>query len=158
VLRYAFSRVIERIMEGSAGRGIDIRISIILHLPPLFNTVCCAGNRRQRLHRGPVAGGGRVDLVEHDDRRRARHLHLDQVIDCQREIAFGLVERTPDDHTGGVVRNNFVYRSATIAGDAAIGVFDSPNTQVLHNTILIGNLSLAHRISIRADDRRTHRQ
>jgi hypothetical protein len=58
-------------------------------------------------------------------------------IDCQREIAFGLVERTPDDHTGGIVRNNFVYRSATIAGDAAIGVFDSPNTQVLHNTIVV---------------------
>jgi len=57
-------------------------------------------------------------------------------IDCQREIAFGLVERTPNDHSGGIVRNNFVYRNATIAGDAAIGVFDSPTTQVLHNTIL----------------------
>src|SRR5947208_3392557 len=57
-------------------------------------------------------------------------------IDCQREIAFGLVERTPDDHTGGIVRNNFVYRNATIAAAAAIGVFDSPTTQVLHNTIL----------------------
>jgi hypothetical protein len=57
-------------------------------------------------------------------------------IDCQREIAFGLIERTPDDHTGGVIRNNFIYRRATVAGDAAIGVFDSPATQVLHNTIL----------------------
>ena len=57
-------------------------------------------------------------------------------IDCQREIAFGLIERTPNDHTGGIVRNNFMYRNATIAGDAAIGVFDSPTTQVLHNTIL----------------------
>ncbi len=57
-------------------------------------------------------------------------------INCQREIAFGLIERTPDDHAGGVVRNNFVYRDPSIAGDAAIGVFDSPNTQVLHNTIL----------------------
>ena len=56
--------------------------------------------------------------------------------DCQREIAFGLIERTPDDHSGGIVRNNFIYRSASIAGDTAIGVFDSPNTQVLHNTIL----------------------
>ncbi len=57
-------------------------------------------------------------------------------INCQREIAFGLIERTPNDHTGGIVRNNFIYRSAAVAGDAAIGVFDSPNTQVLHNTIL----------------------
>jgi len=57
-------------------------------------------------------------------------------VNCQREIALGLIERTPNDHTGGIVRNNFVYRSPTIAGDAAIGIFDSPNTQVLHNTIL----------------------
>jgi hypothetical protein len=57
-------------------------------------------------------------------------------VNCQREIALGLIERTPNDHSGGLVRNNFVYRDSTIAGDAAIGVFDSPNTQVLHNTIL----------------------
>jgi hypothetical protein len=57
-------------------------------------------------------------------------------IDCQREIAYGLQARTPDDHTGGIIRNNFIYRNASIAGDAAIGVFDSPGTQVLHNTIL----------------------
>jgi Right handed beta helix region len=57
-------------------------------------------------------------------------------IDCQREIAYGLQERTPDDHTGGIIRNNFIYRNAGVAGDAAIGVFDSPRTQVLHNTIL----------------------
>jgi hypothetical protein len=57
-------------------------------------------------------------------------------VNCQREIAFGLIERTPDDHNGGIIRNNFIYRDQTVAGDAAIGVFDSPNTQVLHNTIL----------------------
>ena len=32
-------------------------------------------------------------------------------INCQREIAFGLTERTPDDHTGGIIRNNFIYRT-----------------------------------------------
>jgi hypothetical protein len=57
-------------------------------------------------------------------------------VNCQREIALGLIERTPDDHSGGIVRNNFIYRDPTVAGDTAIGVFDSPNTQVLHNTIL----------------------
>jgi hypothetical protein len=61
-------------------------------------------------------------------------------IDCQREIAFGLIDRgAPHDHSGGIVRNNFIYRSASVAGDVAIGVFDSPNTQVLHNTALIGS-------------------
>ena len=59
-------------------------------------------------------------------------------IDCQREIAFGLIDRvTPHDHAGGIIRNNFIYRHATVAGDAAIGVFDSPNTRVLHNSIVI---------------------
>jgi hypothetical protein len=58
-------------------------------------------------------------------------------VNCQREIAFGLIDRTPNDHTGGVIRNNFIYRDATVAGgDVAIGVFDSPGTKVLHNTIL----------------------
>src|SRR5688572_13915791 len=56
-------------------------------------------------------------------------------IECQREIALGLIERTPNDHAGGVVRNNFIYRSSP--GDSAILVADSPATQVLHNTILI---------------------
>ena len=47
----------------------------------------------------------------------------------------GSIERTPNDHTGGIVRNNFIYRD--VPGDSAIYVADSPGTQVLHNTILI---------------------
>jgi hypothetical protein len=56
-------------------------------------------------------------------------------INCQREIALGLIERTPNDHTGGVISNNFIYRSSS--GDSAIYVGDSPGTRVLHNSILI---------------------
>jgi hypothetical protein len=56
-------------------------------------------------------------------------------INCQGEIAMGLIERTPNDHAGGIVRNNFIYRD--VPGDSAIHVADSPNTQVIHNTILI---------------------
>jgi hypothetical protein len=58
-------------------------------------------------------------------------------IDCQREIAMGLMERTPNDHSGGIVRNNFIYRASTVSGDAAIYIADSPGTQVLHNSILV---------------------
>ena len=58
-------------------------------------------------------------------------------VNCQREIAFGLIYRAPYDHAGGVVRNNFIYRDRGVHGDVAIGVFASPRTQVLHNTILI---------------------
>ncbi len=59
-------------------------------------------------------------------------------INCQREISFGLIERPPHDHTGGIIRNNFIYRDGSVEdGDVAIGVFDSPGTKVLHNTILV---------------------
>ena len=57
-------------------------------------------------------------------------------INCQREIAYGLGARAGHDHRGGIIRNNFIYRAASVEGDAAIGVWDSPGTQVLHNTIL----------------------
>src|SRR5262245_17629322 len=58
-------------------------------------------------------------------------------IDCQREIALGLESTTPNDNTGGIVRNNFIYRNPSIAGESAIHIADSPSSQVLHNTILV---------------------
>jgi hypothetical protein len=72
-------------------------------------------------------------------------------IDCQREIAMGLIERTPNDHSGGIVRNNYVYRSPAVSGDVAIGVYDSPGTQVLHNTVLISG-TYANAIEYRFPD------
>jgi len=60
-------------------------------------------------------------------------------VNCQREIAIGLSDRSPPDHSGGVVRNNFIYRAPGVGGDAAILVADSAGTQVLHNTVLISN-------------------
>jgi Right handed beta helix region len=60
-------------------------------------------------------------------------------INCQRDIAYGLNVRAPHDHTGGIIRNNFIYRDASFAGgDVGIGVSDSPGTRVLNNTVLIG--------------------
>jgi hypothetical protein len=59
-------------------------------------------------------------------------------IDCQREVALGLIQRTPgNDHTGGVVRNNFIYRSPSIQGDVAIGIAQSPSTQVVFNSAVL---------------------
>ena len=59
-------------------------------------------------------------------------------VNCQREIGMGLIERTPDDNTGGVVRNNIIFRDSTVTdGDVAIGVYDSPNTRVVNNTVFI---------------------
>src|SRR5207244_1807989 len=65
-------------------------------------------------------------------------------IDSDRAVALGLIDQTTGfDHQGGAVRNNFVYQrpglfSATrrAASDGQIVVYDSPNTQVYHNTVL----------------------
>jgi hypothetical protein len=60
-------------------------------------------------------------------------------IDCDRAIAFGLGPRKGfHDHSGGVIRNNFIAMSKDITNaDAGIVVWDSPGTKVLHNTILL---------------------
>ena len=58
-------------------------------------------------------------------------------IDCQRAIAYGLDAVNGNDHAGGIIRNNFVYRHASQAGDAGIIVWASPDTVVANNTILL---------------------
>jgi hypothetical protein len=56
-------------------------------------------------------------------------------IDCQRAIAYGLDDAKTNDNTGGVIRNNFVAETMPIGGDVGIYVCNSPNTQVLNNTL-----------------------
>ena len=56
-------------------------------------------------------------------------------VDNHRDISLGLVERTPNDHTGGIIRNNMIVRSPGSGGDVPIAVYDSPSTIVAHNTI-----------------------
>ena len=58
-------------------------------------------------------------------------------IDCQRAISYGLEPTSPPDHSGGAIRNNFIYRRMTQPGDAGITVFGSPATVVAHNTIVL---------------------
>jgi hypothetical protein len=71
-------------------------------------------------------GGSNNTIVE-------RNLFLN----TQRGIAFGLQERAPNDHSGGIIRNNIFFRKAGETGDTGIYVSDSPNTKVLHNTIIL---------------------
>src|SRR5256712_6031412 len=59
-------------------------------------------------------------------------------VNCARGVSDGLVDAvTRVDHTGGIIRNNFFYRSSGQPGDVAIHVADSPNTKVLNNTIFL---------------------
>ena len=77
-------------------------------------------------------------------------------INVDRAVAFGLQEQASGfDHSGGVIRNNFVlyqsglFSAARAAGaDGAIIVWDSPNSLVYHNTVL-GNGNIPFSIEFR---------
>jgi hypothetical protein len=58
-------------------------------------------------------------------------------LNTQRGIALGLQESAPNDHFGGIVRNNIFFRKAVESGDTGIYLADSPNTKVLHNTVIL---------------------
>src|SRR5262249_9654917 len=62
-------------------------------------------------------------------------------INNQRDISLGLdptmpVDQSPD-HSRGVIANNFIYKTGSIAPDVPIAVFDSPQTKVYYNTVLV---------------------
>lgn len=58
-------------------------------------------------------------------------------LNCGRGIMYGAEDAPGFAHTGGIIRNNVFYRSGSQAGDVGIQVADSPDTQVLNNTILL---------------------
>lgn len=63
-------------------------------------------------------------------------------INTTREIVLGLDDRSPNQHTAGLVRNNMIVRLAgTGQRGAAISVLDSPGTIVVHNTALLSGTS-----------------
>ncbi len=58
-------------------------------------------------------------------------------LNCARGVMFGADDFVSPSHRGGVIRNNFFYRSAAQPGDVGIIMSDSPDSQVLNNTVLI---------------------
>jgi hypothetical protein len=58
-------------------------------------------------------------------------------LNTQYGIALGLDPGRPDDHAGGIVRNNVFHRSPTQSGDVGIVVNNSAGTAVLHNTVIL---------------------
>ncbi len=59
------------------------------------------------------------------------------LVDCYRGIAFGNPSHSGVDHTGGIVRNNFIYSS--LAHDVAIEMTRAQGWLVAHNTALLLN-------------------
>jgi PKD repeat protein len=60
-------------------------------------------------------------------------------VNNQHEIAFGLSgpSSITDDNSGGVIANNMIYRSGGQHGDVGIEVWNSPNTEVAYNTVIL---------------------
>ena len=61
-------------------------------------------------------------------------------INNQRDISLGLDPNKPvnaTDHARGIIANNFIYKTGSIAPDVPLAVFDSPQTKVYYNTVLL---------------------
>jgi hypothetical protein len=61
------------------------------------------------------------------------------LVDCYQGIAFGNASHGSGDHTGGIVRNNFIY--ASMPHDVAIEMVHAQGWLVAHNTALLLNPS-----------------
>jgi len=107
-------------------KGIDIHTGanwIIRH--NLFRNIVAPG--------GKMAGPG-VLAWNHSSNTTVEG---NTFLNCSRGIMFGANVKPGHDHTGGIVRNNFIFRSISQPGDVGIHVCDSPNTQVLNNTVIL---------------------
>jgi hypothetical protein len=88
--------------------------------------------------RGPVGAknvGGAIDFW---NRSRDTLVERNVIVDCAVGIRLGVVDRQGyEDHAGGMVRNNFIFRARDACHWADVGIIvnDSPGTKVLHNTI-----------------------
>lgn len=89
--------------------------------------------------RGPEGAtniGGAIDFW---NRSRGTLVERNVIINCATGIRLGVLDRPGyEDHAGGIIRNNFIYRAADSCHWADVGIIvnDSPGTKVLHNTIL----------------------
>ena len=61
-------------------------------------------------------------------------VEADSFINCAQGVTFGAGGGAPD-HSAGIIRNNVFFRAPGQAGDAAVHVNGSPDTQVLNNTV-----------------------
>lgn len=101
--------------------------------------------------RGPSGAqlvGGAIDFW---NRSTGTLVENNTIYNCEVGIRLGILDRAGyNDHEGGIIRNNFIYRAAgsTNQSDVGIIVNDSPNTQVLHNTVLL-NGTYSNAIEVR---------
>ena len=61
-------------------------------------------------------------------------VEADSFVNCAQGVTYGADEGV-SDHSAGIIRNNVFFRAPGQAGDAAVHVNGSPDTQVLNNTV-----------------------
>jgi len=59
------------------------------------------------------------------------------LVDCYQGISFGNASHNYIDHTGGIVRNNFIYTSSSSTNDVAIEMVHAQDWLVAHNTVFL---------------------
>ncbi|KPA10869.1 secreted protein containing Peptidase S9, prolyl oligopeptidase active site region domain protein [Candidatus Magnetomorum sp. HK-1] len=64
-------------------------------------------------------------------------LEKNYFIECDMGVQFGNPSGDPNDHIGGVIRNNIFFRKES--GDVAISLNRTQNVKVYHNTIIHNN-------------------
>jgi hypothetical protein len=82
----------------------------------------------------------------------ARNIVTDRntFIDCARAIVYGLQPQPEFGHSnhGGTISNNMIAVTPGTSGDAGISAWDSPNTRIVHNTVIL-NGAFPHAIEFR---------
>lgn len=90
--------------------------------------------------RGPAGDpkvGGAIDFW---NRSRDTLVEENLIYNCAVGIRLGIVDRKGyDDHSGGTIRNNFIYRAKGACQWADVGIIvnDSAGTKVLNNTVFL---------------------
>jgi hypothetical protein len=100
-------------------------------------TVRCNLFRNIRAPADDKMAGGAIDFW---NRSKDNVVERNTIINCEVGIRMGIMDREGyDDCSGGIVRNNMIYRAkdACAHGDVGILVADSPGTKVLHNTVIL---------------------
>jgi hypothetical protein len=59
------------------------------------------------------------------------------LVDCYQGISFGNASQAGINHTGGIVRNNFIYANSSSTNDVAIEMVHAQDWLVAHNTVFL---------------------
>jgi hypothetical protein len=93
--------------------------------------------------RGPKNDPGVGGCIDFWTRSRNTLVENNIIVNSRMGIRLGIINRMAKegihDHSGGIIRNNVIWREpgAVISPDAGIMVWDSPDTQVLNNTVIL---------------------